>query len=478
MNVVNKRNAVTLRAFLSKQHQVDKYIPSVTLAAESSHHPEKGGMPMKMRPFNCVTIHPYYIFLAVILCGVLHICLPTQSFSSNQAEVRNTEKNNTLYFFWGKGCPHCAAAKPFLEKLKKKYPRLKVSDYEIYNSPKNLDFMRDIAKSHGMEPKGVPTIFYGKKVFEGFNENIAQEIEVAVSTGMNMGEQTDRIMEDRKEPEHSESVTIPLLGKKDAQSLSLPLFTVIIAGLDSFNPCAFFVLFTLLSLLVHAHSRKRMFLIGGVFVFFSGCIYFLFMATWLNLYFIIGHLAAVTYIAGVLALIISLINIKDYFFFKKGLSLSISETSKPKLFERMRSLLRTESLPSVLAGSVVLAITANSYELLCTAGFPMVYTRVLTLNALSSGMYYGYLTLYNIIYVLPLAGIVIFFIATLGSRKLTEWQGRVLKLLSGLMMFCLALVLLINPALLQNAMVSVLLLIGITIMTAVIVMATKKHFRS
>ena len=381
-------------------------------------------------------------------------------------------------FFWGQGCPHCAAAKPFLEELKKKYPGLKISAYEVYNSQENLEIMRNMAKSHGTEPKGVPTFFYGDRVFEGFSENIAQEIEIAVSTGMKTGEQSENVKKNQKEPEHSESVTIPLLGKIDAQSFSLPLFTVIIAGLDSFNPCAFFVLFTLLSLLVHAHSRKRMFLIGGVFVFFSGCIYFLFMATWLNLYIIIGNLAAVTYVAGVLALIISLINIKDYFFFKKGLSLSISETSKPKLFERMRGLLRTESLPSVLAGSAVLAITANSYELLCTAGFPMVYTRVLTLNALSSGMYYAYLTLYNLIYVLPLAGIVVFFIATLGSRKLTEWQGRVLKLLSGLMMFCLALVLLINPAFLQNAMFSVLLLIGITVITAVIVKTTKKHLRS
>jgi len=432
---------------------------------------------MKMRPFTNVSLHPLNYLLAVFLSGVLLTGLPTQSFSANQAAVQNNEKN-TLSFFWGKGCPHCAAAKPFLEELKKKYPGLKVSAYEIYNSPENLEIMRNMAISHGTEPKGVPTFFYGDRVFEGFSENIAQEIEIAVSTGMKTGKKSETVKKNQKKPGHSESVTIPLLGKKDAQSFSLPLFTVIIAGLDSFNPCAFFVLFTLLSLLVHAHSRKRMFLIGGVFVFFSGCIYFLFMATWLNLYIIIGNLAAVTYVAGVLALIISLINMKDYFFFKKGLSLSISEASKPKLFERMRGLLRTESLPSVLAGSAVLAITANSYELLCTAGFPMVYTRVLTLNALSSGMYYGYLTLYNLIYVLPLAGIVVFFIATLGSRKLTEWQGRVLKLLSGLMMFCLALVLLINPAFLQNTMFSVLLLIGITVITAVIVLTTKKHLRS
>jgi uncharacterized membrane protein HdeD (DUF308 family) len=71
--------------------------------------------------------------------------------------------------------------------------------------------------------------------------------------------------------------------------------------------------------------------------------------------------------------------------------------------------------------------------------------------------------------------IVAFFVVTLGSRKLTEWQGRVLKLLSGLMMFCLALVLIINPSLLQNAMVSILLLLGIAVMTTGIVLATKNH---
>ncbi|MHC1698046.1 MAG: hypothetical protein AB9919_08360 [Geobacteraceae bacterium] len=406
-----------------------------------------------------------------ILSGIF-----TPAFSANQSES-DIGKKNTLYFFWGAGCPHCAAAKPFLAELKKKHPSLIIISHEIYNSQENLAVLRKMAKSLGTEPRGVPTFFFNGEMFVGFSESSAKELETAVSTGMRSSK-TGTSTLNQKEQKKTEKITLPLLGKQDAQSLSLPLFTIIIAGLDSFNPCAFFVLFTLLSLLVHAHSRKRMLLIGGVFVFFSGCLYFLFMATWLNLYFLIGHLSAVTYIAGFLALAISLINIKDYFFFKKGLSLSISETSKPKLFERMRKLLRTESLPSVLTGSIVLAVTANSYELLCTAGFPMVYTRVLTLNALSSGKYYTYLALYNLIYVLPLALIVVFFVATLGSRKLSEWQGRVLKLLSGLMMLGLALVLLINPTLLQNALVSVLLLLGILLITAVVVMVTKERCRS
>ena len=460
---------------LLKRSRVDIRVQSVTLSTDTARHPEKGSFFMITLPISKNTMLRNFFWLAGILCGLLLVHFPSSTFASNQSETRNSAEK-TLYFFWGEGCPHCAAAKPFLAELQRKYPEVIISAYEVYNNQKNLDYLRDMAKLHGVEPKGVPIFFFGKKIFEGFNENIAKEIEVVVSAEMKKGNKKDLLPDKQRKLESTESITIPLLGKTDAQSLSLPLFTVIIAGLDSFNPCAFFVLFTLLSLLVHAHSRKRLFLIGGIFVFFSGCLYFLFMATWLNLYFIIGHLAAVTYIAGVLALIISLINIKDYFFFKKGVSLSISDASKPKLLERMRGLLRTESLPSVLTGSIVLAIAANSYELLCTAGFPMIYTRVLTLNSLSAQKYYAYLALYNLIYVLPLVIIVAFFVVTLGSRKLTEWQGRVLKLLSGLMMFCLALVLIINPSLLQNAMVSILLLIGIAVMTTGIVLVTKKHF--
>ncbi|MDD2321098.1 MAG: hypothetical protein PHO83_13720 [Geobacteraceae bacterium] len=129
----------------------------------------------------------------------------------------------------------------------------------------------------------------------------------------------------------------------------------------------------------------------------------------------------------------------------------------------------------MLTGTIVLAVTANSYELLCTAGFPMIYTRVLTLNSLSPGGYYGYLALYNLIYVLPLAVIVTFFVVTLGSKKLTELQGRVLKLLSGSMMFSLALVLLFDPAILQNPLASAAILLIALTLTAGIVKLTRKH---
>jgi uncharacterized membrane protein HdeD (DUF308 family) len=70
---------------------------------------------------------------------------------------------------------------------------------------------------------------------------------------------------------------------------------------------------------------------------------------------------------------------------------------------------------------------------------------MLTLADLPGATRYAYLAAYNLIYVLPLAAIVIVFARTLGTRKLTEREGRLLKLMSGLMMLGLGALLLLAP---------------------------------
>jgi len=257
----------------------------------------------------------------------------------------------------------------------------------------------------------------------------------------------------------SPSIDMPIFGNISSDDYSLPMLTIFIAGMDAFNPCAFFVLLFLLSMMVHSRSRGRMALIGSIFVFFSGAIYFLFMAAWLNLFIYLGELRIITLIAGCVAVLFALINIKDYFWFKKGFSLSISEHEKPKLIDRIRHLLRLDSITTVILATVILAIVANSYELLCTAGFPMVYTRILTLKSLSIESYYLYLLLYNLIYILPLLIIVVVFTIKLGSRKLSEKEGMVLKLLSGVMMLMLGSLLIVSPQLLNNIIAAAIILL-------------------
>jgi hypothetical protein len=242
-------------------------------------------------------------------------------------------------------------------------------------------------------------------------------------------------------------VHVPLVGDLDPSRLSLPVLTLVLAGLDAFNPCAFFVLLFLLSMLTHQGSRRRMLLIGGVFVAVSGLMYFAFMAAWLNVFQVFGHFVWVTLAAGALAVFVGAVNIKDFFAFKQGLTLSITDSGQSAIAGRVRALLRLEHLSALFAATLVLAVAANFYELLCTAGLPMVYTRLLSLADLSAGARYAYLAAYNLIYVLPLGVIVALFARSLGARRLTEREGRLLKLLSGLMMLGLGALLLLAPEL-------------------------------
>lgn len=384
--------------------------------------------------------------------------------------------------FVRKGCLQCQNVMGFIEYLSRKFNiALKIHDVV---EPAEKERYEKIKKQYALKSGAFPVVFIDDAILVG-DQSVDQFLEEKISAcakkecrcSLKSIRGVLRRFPQPAEvtPENGSAIDIPLVGKFDAAQISLPVLTVILGGLDGFNPCAFFVLFLLLSLLVHAQSKRRMLLAGGIFVFFSGFIYFLFMAAWLNLFMVIGRLEVMTRAAGIIAAVIAVINIKEFFFFGKGVSLTIPESAKPKLYERMRGILKAGSMTGVVVGTIVLAIAANTYELLCTAGFPMVFARVLTLHKLFPWQYYFYLGLYNVIYVIPLLVIVIVFSSTLGARKLTEWQGRVLKLLSGLMMLGLGIILIAKPALLNNIFVSIGLMAGVLLVASFIGTVGKKY---
>jgi glutaredoxin len=392
-----------------------------------------------------------------------------------------------LYYFYSPTCPHCQAAKPFLDSLPERFPWIEVQRFSVKDNRINARFYYETAKALGVEALSVPGFAFCRQVLIGYDTaettgaEIARALEAchaervsaaAAPAGAGPGlPGTPPGAEISAGRPAGTTVHLPIIGTIDAQALSLPVMTVMLAGVDAFNPCAFFVLLFLLSLLVHAKSRARMLVIGGTFVLFSGIIYFVFMAAWLNVFLIAGELRVITAIAGLVALTIGALNIKDFFLFKQGPSLSIPESAKPGLFKRMREIVSTGNMLPMFASTVVLAIVANSYELLCTAGFPMVYTRTLTLADLEPWQYYAWLAAYNVIYVLPLLAIVLVFTYTMGSRKLAESEGRALKLVSGCMMFGFGLLLLVAPNLLTNALASIAVLavaVGVALLTAML----------
>jgi glutaredoxin len=247
----------------------------------------------------------------------------------------------------------------------------------------------------------------------------------------------------------NDSIALPWFGRLNASDIGMPLFTIAVGLVDGFNPCAMWVLLFLLSILVNLRDRVRILAVAGTFVLVSGIAYFAFMAAWLNVFLIIGYLRPIQIALGLLAITVGAIHIKDFFAFKQGISLSIPESAKPGIYQRVRKIVTAEHLSGAIVGAIVLAVLVNMVELLCTAGLPAMYTQILTLQQYPAWQNYTYLALYNVAYMFDDSIMVLLVVWTLGKRKLQQREGEWLKLVSGLVVLLLGLVMIFKPQWLQ-----------------------------
>jgi thiol-disulfide isomerase/thioredoxin len=361
------------------------------------------------------------------------------------------EDKDVFYFFYSYKCPHCVEAHPFVDKLKTEYPDIVFKELEVMKVAENRELFKKMIGDLGIQGGGVPTFIFNGKFVVGFQSGhhdrlVRQMIDMNLSDHKKDNCQSEDCKECREN-----MIDVPILGKIDAKMVSLPSFTFIIGLLDGINPCAMWVLMFLLTLLVNAKSRKKLIMVGTVFVVSSAVVYFLFMTAWLNIFTFMGVSQYITIALGVLALLMGLINVKEFFFFKKGISLMIPEKAKPKLFEKMRKIMNNSSFAVSLFGTIALAFFVNLIELGCTIGLPAIYTRVLSVQQISTSVKYFYMALYNAYYVIPLAVIVALFVFTMGKYRFEEKHAKVLKLVSGILMITLGAILVFKPDLLVFA---------------------------
>ncbi|MFP4154255.1 MAG: hypothetical protein ACLFSG_01015 [Halothiobacillaceae bacterium] len=384
-----------------------------------------------------------------LLCGLVLIpamVTPTGVWADAPGRV-------VLDFYWTEHCPRCRDARPFIAELEARDDWLVVRSHNLSADPEAGARYVAQAAALGEEARAVPAFLFCGAMRVGYDHPEGAGAELVELLSRCHQRMLEGESDPRLEPalwRDRDTLNLPAIGTVSLDELSLPALTVLIAGMDAFNPCAFFVLLFLMSIVVHTRSRARILLIGGSFVAVSALVYFLFLAAWLGLFMTLGTMDWITRLAGLVAVVIAIVHIKDYFRFRRGISLSIPDTAKPGLFQRMRRLTEHRQFGWVMAGTLALAVVVNLYELACTAGLPMVYTRILTDHALTTVGYYGYLGLYSLVYALPMLVIVGLFAATLGARKLQESEGRTLKLVSGMMLLGLGLLLLAAPGQLSN----------------------------
>ncbi len=201
-----------------------------------------------------------------------------------------------------------------------------------------------------------------------------------------------------------------------AVEIALPALTTVLltAVIDSINPCAIGVLILLISTLIVAKKKAEMLRIGMIYIFAIFLTYFSF-GLGLTAFLAVIPIVVAEYISivvGFLVVIAGLIEIKDYFWYGKGISLMIPHKYVDKIKEKMK----TMSLGTI----IFLGVFVASVELPCTGGPYLAITLLLSQNFNMTA--FVLLVIYNIIFVLPL--IVILLLVLMGTKiqNIQNWK--------------------------------------------------------
>ncbi|ADZ69423.1 hypothetical protein [Polymorphum gilvum] len=247
------------------------------------------------------------------------------------------------------------------------------------------------------------------------------------------------------------TVRLPLVGDLDTASLSLAALTVVMAAVDGFNPCAMWVLVFLIGLLLGLDDRRRMWILGGAFLFATAAMYFAVMAAWLNLILFLGAVAWLRAAIGVLAIGAGVLFLREYWTQPDAACRVTSPEQRSRVMASMRAAVNGKNLVVSVVGIMTLAVAVNLIELLCSAGIPAVYTQVLALNDLPAVLHHAYLLLYVVVFLLDDAAIFVTAMVALRVSGLTGQYARFSHLIGGVVLLGLGAVLVLRPDLLAFA---------------------------
>ena len=360
---------------------------------------------------------------------------------------------NRIELFVREGCPHCAEAEEFMARLGRERPQLAITIRDVQKEPAAMARLQELVRASGAGVARVPAAWVNGQLILGYSTDASTDKLILGALGGARVEGS--AVSDGSSCDAEDSLSCPSTGHGAEQfevsflgrtitldDIGLPLFAITLGLLDGFNPCSMWVLLLMISLLAPLNDRKRMLIIAGTFVLVQGIAYFAMMAAWLNLFLFIGLSRISQIVIAVIAIVAGLINLKDFVAFGRGITLSIPEAAKPKIYHRMRGILHAPTYTAAIVGTIVLALLVQVVEFMCTSGFPALFTRILTLRELDTAAYYGYMLLYNLAYMLDDMIVLGIGVTLLSRHRLQEKEGRALKLIAGLVMIGLGIYLL------------------------------------
>ena len=404
-------------------------------------------------------MNKYWKYLLIIIISFL-LLSPINVFANKDKEV-------TLYFFHGDGCPHCAAEEEFLKNNKEELKNVKIVKYEVWKDEDNRKLLKEIGKKFDMEVSSVPFNVIGNTIIKGYLDDSStgqkllntiyyyqdNEYHDYVKDYLNGDKTIIEINEEavnyiREENQKSvHTIKIPLIGEVDLEKISLSFATILIGLVDGFNPCAMWVLLFLISALIGMKDRKRMFIIGFSFILTSGLVYLAILLSWINIVVKVSTSVLFRNIIAVVAIIGGLINLRSYIKSRKeedGCDV-VDDKKRKKIFTKIKTFTKEKSLLLSILGAMGLAVSVNIVELACSAGLPLVFSELLTINNIAGINALLYILIYILFFLID--DIIVFTIAviTMTSNGISSKFNKYSHLVGGIIMLIIGLLLLFKP---------------------------------
>ena len=372
-----------------------------------------------------------------------------------------------IYLFYSDTCPHCSAEKKLLDELKEDYDNIRIYKYEV-NTGDNAELLFEVAEMFDTEVTGVPFTVIADKVYKGFNyDNYKSKFLATIEyyslhgykdvVGEYLGNvelPSYEINEDASSEEEFKQFIDEYDNKKikflwftiETKNLALPLVSILIGLVDGFNPCAMWVLLFLISMLIGMKDKKRMWSLGITFLVTSALIYLLFMIAWLNVATFLTSVSIVRLLLGLIALSGGIVYLYGYFKNRKTEGCTVVDDKKRnKIFDRIKKFTREKNFFLAIIGVIALAISVNIVELACSAGLPVMFIEILSMNHLTIIEEVIYIGLYMLFFLLD--DLVIFFIA-MTTMQLTGFStkyGKLSKVVGGILLLLIGLLLIFKP---------------------------------
>jgi cytochrome c biogenesis protein CcdA len=342
--------------------------------------------------------------------------------------IVSAQNTTCIYFFYGDGCQHCARVEPQINKIavQSEFPT-EVHKFEIYNNRSNMILLNQYFDTFNIQDtqRGIPVVLIGNNYLIG-DSPILENLDSLIAE--NKGAQCPNLEIKNGEGQTGDTSPMQKLG-------SLSLLTIIGGALvDSINPCAIAVLLILMGALLVAGDKKKALKAGFAFTISIYIAYFLFGLGLFSAIQISGLSYWFYKIIGIVAIVIGLANIKDFFWYGgAGFVMEIPRGWRPKLKEMLGKV--TSPLGAFLMGFVVCL-----FELPCTGG-PYIVILGLLADRMTMWASIPLLLLYNLVFVLPLIVLTLLIYSGFANvEKATKWKDnnlRILHLIAGLIMLIL-----------------------------------------